>query len=384
MPMHDASKPLRVAIVMAGGSGERFWPLSRSTRPKQLLRLTGTSKTMLEEAVLRLAPLIAPQHIYVATGEHLVEPIRAANVGVPPENVIAEPCKRNTAGCLAYATAHLLTKYRPQLPPDAPETQKDLSMAIVTADHLIKGDEAFALAVSAAMDAAEAENALVTIGIPPARPETGYGYIQAPEQKKPLEPYGPPDIFPVTAFHEKPDTQTAEKFLASGRFYWNSGMFFWNGADFMREIEGAEPEYAAAIVKMALAMREGEQTRVREIFQALPPAPIDTVLMEKARKVLVVAAPFTWDDIGAWPALARTHRPDDARNLVIGESVAIDCADCIIYNESEPGSREVAVIGLNDVVVVACDDAVLVASKDRAQDVRDVVAELKKRGSTHV
>ena len=384
MPVGKVQQPRRVAVVMAGGSGERFWPLSRSTRPKQLLRLTGARESMLAEAVTRISPLIPPEDIYVATGEHLVAPIREAGVGVPPENVIAEPSKRNTAGCLAYATACLLTKYQSELPPDSAEAQSGLLMAVVTADHLIEGDEAFRAAAETAMSAAIAEHALVTIGVQPTRPETGYGYIQIPEDKRPLAGYGPPDVYPVTAFYEKPDCAKAERFLETGRFYWNSGMFFWNVADFMRELTQAGPAYASAVGEMARSMREGREARVREIFDALPAAPIDTVLMEKAGKVLVVAAPFRWDDIGAWPALARTQACDEHGNLVVGEAVAVDSAGCIIYNDAEPGAREVVVVGAQDLVVVVVDDAVLVVSKERAQDIRAAVAEMRRRGSTRL
>ncbi|HUW62363.1 MAG TPA: mannose-1-phosphate guanylyltransferase [Candidatus Bathyarchaeia archaeon] len=382
--MGEVQQPRRVAVVMAGGSGERFWPLSRATRPKQLLRLTGARESMLAEAVSRIAPLIPPDDIYIVTGEHLVEPIREAGVGVPPENVIAEPSKRNTAGCLAYATAYLLAKYQGELPPDSTEAQNALSVAVVTADHLVEGDEEFRAAVETALAAADGEHALVTIGVEPTRPETGYGYIQIPKDKVPLAGYGPPNVYSVESFHEKPDAATAEKLLASGRFYWNSGMFFWNVGEFMRELAEAGPAYARAVVEMARAMREGREARMREIFDALPSAPIDTVLMEKARNVLVLAAPFGWDDVGAWPALARTQSSDDRGNLVVGDAVAVDSSGCIIYNESEPGAKEVVVVGVQDLVVVVCDDAVLVVSKDRAQDIREAVAEMRRRGSTHL
>lgn len=382
--MSVAQQPKRVAVVMAGGAGERFWPLSRTRRPKQLLRLTGTGESMLAEAIARLAPLIPPKDIHVVTGEHLVDAIRAAEVGVPPENVIAEPCKRNTAGCLAYATAHLLVKYRGEFPPDSPDAQNTLSVAVLTADQTIDDDDAFRRAVTTALTAAESEHAIVTIGVVPSRPETGYGYIQIPEDKRPLTGYGPPDVFPVTAFHEKPNGETAQRFLESGRFFWNSGMFFWNLGDFMRELTAASPPFAGAITQMANAMCEGRDGRVRGIFEQLPPAPIDTVLMEKAKKVLVARAPFAWDDVGAWPALDRTHPHDDQGNVLVGKPVAVDCSNCIIYSEGEPGAREVAVVGAKDLVVVVCDDAVLVVSKDRAQDIREAVAEMKRRGSKHI
>ena len=212
----------RIAVVMAGGSGERFWPLSRRCRPKQLLHLTNEHESMLSEAVSRLAPIISREDIYVATGEHLVEAIREAGVGTPPENVIAEPCKRNTSGCLAYAAAHFLAKYNPAgASLESRETQARLSMAVVTADPLIVDPEAFRKTIVRALDAAEREPVLAVIGIQPDRPETGYGYVQIAPDVQPLPGYpGEPAVYAVTSFHEKPSRESAEEFLATGRYFW--------------------------------------------------------------------------------------------------------------------------------------------------------------------
>ncbi len=378
----------RVAIVMAGGSGERFWPLSRQRHPKQLLRLASENETMLQEAVTRLAPLIPPEDIHVVTGGHLVDAIREGRIGVPDANVIAEPCKRNTAGCLAYAAAHCLVKYAGANDPlDARDTQRRVSMAVVTADQSIGEPDAFRASVKTALDAAEGEEALVTIGVVPTRPETGYGYIQIPEDRKRLDAYAQGvQVFPVTMFHEKPNLESAQEFLATGRFYWNAGMFFWNLAVFMAELEQARPPLAHAVLAMAEAMRAGSNDEVVRIFEGIEDISIDFALMEHARRVLVVRAEFPWDDVGAWPALDRTYPHDDDGNVLVGNPVVPGSKNCIVYNEAAAKGRDVAVavVGASDLVVVVTDDAVLVIPKDRAQDVKHAVAELRKRKAPQI
>lgn len=378
----------RVAVVMAGGSGERFWPLSRLMRPKQLLCLTRPDQNMLEEAVARLAPIIPPEDIYVATGLHLVDVIRESCVGVPDENVIAEPCKRNTTGCLAYAAAHVLAKYsEPGSDLASPEVQARLSMAVVTADPAIGDADAFRSTISAALDAAERHEALGVIGIVPSRPETGYGYIQIPPEPEPLEGFGGSvKVYPVTRFHEKPNRETAEEFIETGRYFWNSGMFFWRISAFMREMQSARPDIASSVIAMAEAMRAGDDKRVVEIFEALENVAIDYALMEKAEKVVMARAEFPWDDVGAWPALERTHASDENGNVLLGNPVAPGCKNCIVYDATDASkcNMAVAVVGVEDLVVVVTDDAVLVIPKDKAQDVRHAVTELRKRGASQI
>jgi mannose-1-phosphate guanylyltransferase len=366
--MADQSEIRRAGVIMAGGSGERFWPLSRRQRPKQLLNLTSETETMLGEAVSRLGPVIPPEHVYIVTGKHLVAPIREAGVGIPDENVIAEPCKRNTSGALAYAAAHLVAKYG--LPADK------ISMAITTADHLVSDGGKFGEAVQVALDAAEERDALATFGVVPTRPETGYGYIQIPADAE--APDGSP-VYPVTAFHEKPNRQRAEDFMASGQYFWNSGMFFWKVSAFLAELDTARPEFAKATLAMIDAMRAGDQARVDAVFEGLENVSIDYALMEHAKNVVVVRADFPWDDIGAWPALDRTYKRDEHGNVIVGSPIVVESEDCIVYNEVGPEAMAVGVIGVEDLVVVVTQDAVLVMPKDRAQDVRRVVKELKDR-----
>lgn len=358
----------RVSVIMAGGAGERFWPLSRHSRPKQLLRLTGTNQTMLEEAVERIAPLISREHIHVVTGEHLVAPIRAENIGIPNENVIAEPCKRNTAGCLTFAAAHFLAKY--DLPPER------ITMAVTTADHVIGEPDVFRATVRTAMETAEKEDCLVTLGVVPTRPETGYGYIEIADEGT--------WACRVARFTEKPDGATAEQFAASGKHFWNSGMFFWKLSTFLKEFRHVASPYAKACEDMASAMREEDDAEVQRVFEGLDNESIDYALMEKAENVMMVKADFPWDDVGSWTSLERTHEKDKDGNVSLGAPVLHDCKDCIVYNEAGEDTLAVGVVGVDNLVVIATSDAVLVIPKDRAQDVRAIVEQLKSGGRKQV
>jgi mannose-1-phosphate guanylyltransferase len=339
-----------VAVIMAGGSGERFWPLSRPERPKQLLRLTSPDQNMLEEAVARIAPLVGREGVYVATGRALREPIMASGV-VPEENVLAEPCKRNTLGCLAWVAAQMLALHG-----DEP-----ITLGILTADHKIGEPERFRETVRMAMEAAESRGCIATIGVLPSRPETGYGYIE-------FEPEGNEPVLRSRRFREKPNLDLAREFLDAGNFLWNSGMFFWTLETFLRELRGAAPEAHSAVLRMADALREHDEPTAEAEFESLPNLSIDYALLEKASHVCVVQAAFPWDDVGAWDALERSLDTDDQGNVAIGRTQIIDTKGSILYNEAE-GVR-LAVLGVENIVVVVTDDAVLVLPKDRAQEVK--------------
>ena len=387
--MHAPGSPNTADRCRDGGRFRRtvLAAIARN-RPKQLLHLTNEHESMLSEAVSRLVPIIPREDIYVVTGKHLVDTIREAGVGTPPENVIAEPCKRNTSGCLAYAAAHFLAKYSPAgASLESRETQARLSMAVVTADPLIVDAEAFRKTIVRALDAAEREPVLAVIGIPPTRPETGYGYVQIAPDGQPLPGYpGEPAVHAVTSFQEKPSHELAEKFMATGRYFWNSGMFFWNVATFLSELEYAQPNLAHAVLAMAQHLQTDDAAGAARVFEGIEDISIDYALMERARRVLMVRATFAWDDVGAWPSLDRTWRKDAGGNVLVGDPVVVDCHNCIIYNDVTPAQRDiaVAVVGAQDLVVVVTDDAVLVIPKDRAQDVKHAVAELKRRHARQV
>ncbi|MFO7821660.1 MAG: mannose-1-phosphate guanylyltransferase [Lentisphaeria bacterium] len=364
----------RVAVIMAGGSGERFWPLSRKDRPKQLLNLTRPDKSLLQEAIERVAPAVGYENVFVATGEHLVEAIRNAQLGIPADNVLAEPCKRNTAGCLCYVTAVLLARHNMDV--------ANISMAVLTADHQIGDEEEFQNTVTTSLEVAEQNDALVTIGIRPTRAETGYGYIEMDNTAKPADGSSSEyPVFPVVRFLEKPDRETAQRFLATGHYLWNSGMFFWGVKTFQNELRDARPEMVDIIEQIAAAMVENKLDEAREAFSRLPDISIDYALMERAKGLLVAPASFKWDDVGSWDALDRTFDHDAQDNVVIGDPVLHETEKSIIYNEAGAEKMAVSVVGMQDVVVVVSSDSVLVVPKKRAQDVKAAVKELKKRNA---
>lgn len=365
-----AKKPVRrVAIIMAGGSGERFWPLSRVKRPKQLLCLTSDRQTLLEEAVERILPLIPADNVYIATSRILAPAIRAAGLPIPPENVLAEPAKRNTTGCLAWAAAQLVARYPNQ----------EISMAILTADHLIGEPARFRACVKGALVACEKDNALVTIGIRPTRPETGYGYIETGRRTRDRK-----GAVPVVRFREKPNLEQAEDFVASGRYCWNSGMFFWRVSTFLAQMEKASPDVAMLTQRMAEAVHGNQRRNAERFFEKLPDISIDYALLEKSPNVLMLEATFPWDDVGAWDALDRTRRKDADGNVVSGDPILVETRNSIVLNEAGGKQIAVGIVGVENLIVIVSKDSVLVVPKDKAQEVRLVARELKKRGAKQI
>ena len=356
--MHAQLK--RVAVIMAGGSGERFWPLSRVDRPKQLLRLSSPSATMLEEAIERIAPLCGSDAVYVSTSANLAPFIVGAGV-VPEAQVLAEPLKRNTLGALVWSVAALLAK----------GYDLKTSVAILTADHRIAPPAAFRACVEDALSVAETEGGLVTIGIRPDRPETGYGYIEADLAARRGAGYV------AKSFREKPDVETAKAFLASGSFLWNSGMFFFTLGGFCDALAETQPDAKSTLDQIVDALNAGDYEAAKLNFERVKNESIDYAVMERASNVSVVPSRFDWDDLGAWDALERSMLLDSAGNVNEGATILIDSAGCIVYNESE--ARIVAVLGMNDVVVVSTDDAVLVCPKSEAQRVKQIVQAVEAR-----
>lgn len=371
-------------VIMAGGSGERFWPLSRIKKPKQLLRLTSDSKSMIEEAIDRITPLVPLERILIITSKVLREPMMQALPNLPAANIIAEPAKRNTAPCLALATAIVRKR----------ENDGDALMAVLAADHFIGDAEAFRADVSKALAYAEANDTLVTMGIPPTRPETGYGYIQiirgAHDDKF--------AVHRVEQFREKPTSEVARTFLASGNYLWNSGMFFWRVSTLEAAMKLSLPDVGNAIATLTSSI-SGESADgmsgtaadgmsvtaadTEAVFASLPDISIDFGVMERAKNVAVVPASFAWDDVGSWDALDRMQSHDSFDNVVEGAVEMIDTAGSIICNaHSHP--HIVTTLGLDDLVIVTTDDATLVCSKDRAQDVKAIVTALRSKGLTDV
>ncbi|MCX7016135.1 MAG: sugar phosphate nucleotidyltransferase [Candidatus Sumerlaeota bacterium] len=372
--MASTSKFTRVAIIMAGGAGERFWPLSRRERPKQLLALTHPTRSMLEEAARLVEPVIPPDRVYVVTSRELVDLIRKGQSVIPPENVLCEPARRNTSGCLVFAAAHFMARMDV-----APES---IVMAVVTADHRIGDAKAYRATIRTALAMAEQHATLGVVGIAPTRPETGYGYIEIPVGAKPLA--GSADglpTYPVIRFREKPSREQAERLIETGRCFWNSGMFFWRLSTFLSEAERASPDLAWPTRELADAMRRGDERHVQTIFESMEDQPIDIALLERAQRVVMTRSSFPWDDVGSWDALHRAHPCDEKGNVAIGGPVLLDAEDCLVYNEAGAEQMAVAVIGVEGLVVVATRDGVLVVPRERAQDVKRAVGMLHERGA---
>ena len=368
----------RVIVIMAGGSGQRFWPLSRERHPKQLLCLADPRKTLLQQAVERATALVGLERVYVITARHLIAPVLEAGTGLAPEQVIGEPCKRNTGGCLVYAAAAVVARLGGAAP-------ADVTMGVLTADQRIQDPEALHGTLGAAFEAAERHEALLTVGIQPSRPETGYGYIETGANAQPVVgAAGRCPVYPVLRFHEKPDARTAQQYVSQGGFYWNSGMFFWRLKVFLDELAHASPPHARAYHGILAALRLGDQAGADAAFARLPDKSIDYALLEGARHVLVARGRFAWDDLGSWDALERSFPTDARGNVAVGDPILIDAQGSVVVKG--PGAAEVAVavLGVKNLVVVVSEDGVLVVPKDQAQRVKEVVEELRRRGAPQV
>lgn len=348
-------------VIMAGGSGTRFWPLSREKRPKQLLPII-SEKTMIEETVERLLPLVPLSRIYTIANRELTQSIRSLLPHLPEANFLIEPQGKNTAPSLILATARIFLQ------------NPEAVVAAVPADHLIKDPPYFLKKFEAgAMAASEAEH-LVTFGIPPSYPATGYGYIQF-LREGPL-PIKGENFYAVQKFREKPDQETAKSFLAQGNYYWNSGMFIWKASVFAWKLEQHAPEMHTYWERMIDALKEDDEAQIKVIFEEIPAISIDYALMEKAKGVLMGEGNFGWSDVGSWSSLAEVWPQDSNNNALIGESVVLDAKGSLVYAPS----KLTALVGVDDLIVIDTKDALLICRKDQDQRVKEVVELLKKRG----
>ncbi|TYT26933.1 mannose-1-phosphate guanylyltransferase/mannose-6-phosphate isomerase [Luteimonas viscosa] len=345
-------------VLLSGGSGTRLWPLSREAYPKQFLPLAG-EETMLQDTWRRVAPLASAAPIVVANEEHrflAAEQLRL--VGVEHARIVLEPAGRNTAPAIAAAALQALAD------------GGDPLLLVLPSDHVVRDAGGFRAAVQAAIPAAEA-GALVTFGIVPSAPETGFGYIQAAAGE---------GVRDVLRFVEKPDAATAQSYLDAGGYFWNSGMFLFRASRYLAELERFRPDIAAAVRKaFDAATRDGDFIRLdRDAFAASPSDSIDYAVMEKTGDARVLPVDIGWNDVGSWSALWEVSEQDGDGNASHGDVIAVDSRNSYAY-----ARRLVALVGVDDLVVVETDDAVLVARKDRVQQVKDVVARLKSDQRSH-
>ena len=343
----------RYAVIMAGGKGERFWPQSRRARPKQLLPIVGETP-MLAQTVERLQGLVAPEQVIVITNREQRAAAIAACPMLPPENIVAEPVGRDTAAAVGLA-ALLVGRRDPQA-----------ILAMLPADQVIHDTKAFRDVLYAAFDAAEAESWLVTIGIHPSEPATGYGYIQ----RGPLMARAQGrDVFQVKRFVEKPHLEKAREYLASGDYLWNAGMFVWSVATIRAALARHVPLLAGGLetIEQAVAGGRAMDDALAEHFPTLQKISVDYAVMEKADNVVTLAGTFDWDDVGAWPAIMRHLPGDESGNVVRGEGLVETGAGNLVVST---GDHLVALMGVDDLIVVHTPDATLVCPKSHAQQVK--------------
>lgn len=350
------------ALIMAGGAGTRFWPMSRRARPKQLLPLLD-GRSLLAATVERLAPLVPPERTIVATSSALAEAVRRELPELPEANVLSEPIGRDTAACIGWVAWRLVASH--------PEG----AMVVLPADHVIPDAAALRAALKTAIATAETRGGLVTLALTPTRAETGFGYLELDPKADEVAGMA---VHRVARFIEKPDLGRAEELVRSGRCYWNSGMFAWTVATVVAEIRSHLPGLAAGLDELVqVAEREGEPAALEQLYGGLERTSIDYGVLEKASRVWAVPVSFAWSDVGSWPGLAEVL-PASPAGVAVGDVVPVDCANSVLVSDGPV----VTAIGVRDLVIVATSDAVLVAPRSEAQRVKELVALLEQAGRT--
>jgi mannose-1-phosphate guanylyltransferase len=353
------------AVIMAGGSGTRFWPASRNDRPKQLLNLAGT-ESMIQSTCRRFDGLANPAATWIVTNHRLVDAMAEQLPHLAKDRIIGEPCKRDTAPCIGLA-AFLISAQDP-----------DAIMVVSPADHVISSEGQFGAAIRQGCDLVRnSPDVLVTYGIRPTYPAESFGYI---ERGNPLAVANGAPAFQVKKFHEKPKSDVARRYLEHGGYYWNSGIFVWRASTILSQLTKREPEMAAHLSRIADAAGTPEFPRVmHDEFHQIKGRSIDYAVMEHAGNVAVIEAPFSWDDVGSWQAIARLRGSDQHGNTVVGKYLGIDTKNVIINSQND---HLVVTIGVKDLVVVHTPDATLIVQKDQEESVRKAVQQIETAGWT--
>lgn len=346
----------KTVLIMAGGRGERFWPKSRRNMPKQFLSLTDDGKTMIQLTVERILPLVAVEDIFIVTNRDYKKLVRQQLPNLPEENVLCEPVGKNTAPCIGLGAVRIAKKY------------DDAVMFVLPSDHLIKYHTMFLKTLSDAADVAEQGKNLVTIGITPDYPETGYGYIKfQPEQTM-------NGAFPVDRFVEKPDLEKAKEYLATEQYLWNSGMFTWKVSTILDNLKQFQPELYEGLRRIQSSIGSPEEENVLEKeFSAFQSVSVDYGVMEKAENIYTLSGSFGWDDVGSWLAVGRLKRSNEFGNVINGNVISIDTRDTIIQGEG----KLIATVGVSNLIVVDSDDALLICEKDCAGKIKKVLETLR-------
>ena len=346
------------ALILAGGSGERFWPLSRRSRPKQLLQLI-SNKTLLEETVARLEDLIPRERILILTNVEQENAVRDLFGNFPKDNIVAEPAKRDTAAAVALGTGWVAAR------------DHAATMVALPADHVITNNKAFQETIRTAADAAEQTGALVTIGIKPTWACPGFGYIEQGDPVRLRDSSSKIAVHHVVRFREKPNVDLAESFLRKGNFRWNAGMFVWSVPTVLTEFNRHAPELADFISQLRAPGKFDKVLRDR--FAKLPRISFDYAIMEKADRALVVEAAFDWDDVGSWLALVRYFKNDEQRNAANCALTALDSTNNIVFDQS---GSDVALLGVHNLIIVRTEDAILVCHRHQAEKIKNLIGKL--------
>jgi mannose-1-phosphate guanylyltransferase len=345
-------------IIMAGGKGERFWPVSTDLVPKPFLHIIG-KKSLIQLTVERAGRIIPLDRIFVVLGKEHLNTAKEQLDMLPEENFIVEPAGRDTAPCIGYSALFLLNK------------DKDAVMIVLPADQYIPDVDGFADVILEGVRCSSIGDYFVTIGIKPSRPETGYGYIHSYER---FDIIKDSTCYKVNRYVEKPDLKKAMEYLAEGNYYWNGGIFVWRAKAVMSGIERHMPDLYSGLMQIRDAYKGNQKEEADLIFKTLPRKSIDYGLMEKAENVLMIPSRFAWDDVGAWSSLTRVFEPDENGNYMKGDVTQIDTKNCVIFSDD----IKVGTIGLSNLIVVASEKGVLVCDINRAQEVREIVKQLNR------
>jgi len=344
------------ALIMAGGRGERFWPKSRKNLPKQFLSLTGDGKTMIQLTVERILPLVAMEDIYISTNKDYKSLVLEQLPGIPKENILCEPVSRNTAPCIGLGAIHISKKY------------DDAIMMVLPSDHLIKYNSMFINTLKDASEIAQKNSNLVTIGITPDYPETGYGYIKF----NPNLCEG--RAFEVDRFVEKPSLEVAKEYLSTEEYLWNSGMFVWKVSTILHKIQEFMPETYKGLLTIRDAIGSKEEESILEkAFHDFQSISIDYGIMEKSKDIYTLSGSFGWDDVGSWLAVERIKKTNEYGNIVDGNIITIDSKNCII----EGSKKLIATVGIENLIIVDTEDAILICEKNSAGDIKKILENLK-------
>ncbi|MBK9285924.1 MAG: mannose-1-phosphate guanylyltransferase [Sphingobacteriaceae bacterium] len=357
------------AIIMAGGVGSRFWPMSTSKHPKQFLDILGSGKTLLQQTYERMRMLCPNENIFVVTSQAYYELVNHQIPELPKANILREPSRKNTAPCIAYAT-YKIHKLNP-----------NAVTIVAPSDHMIKKENVFVRAINSCFDKAQKENCLITLGIKPTRPDTGYGYIQFIESS---EADKEQRMYKVKTFTEKPDMEMAKFFLESGDFLWNSGIFIWRSSEIIKSLEAHDPELANVFKDCWDAYNTAdEETAIKNAYTICKNISIDYSVMEKADNVFVRASAIGWSDLGTWGSLYTHIQKDDHQNASIGKNVMLyNSSNCIVH---VPKDKLVVLQGLDDYIVVESEGVLMICKKEDEQQIRNFVNDVKvKKGERFI